>query len=70
VVSARGAAADTRATAAPLTQPSQPTGFVALRSSEGSLEGKIWEFLGQWLGSWLGGPLAAQKSQAQLGVAE
>jgi hypothetical protein len=42
VVSSRGGvAADTTATSAPLTKPSQPTRLVALRSPGGSLGGKI-----------------------------
>ena len=60
------AAADTRATAAPLTQPSQPAQLVALRSWGSALGEKIWEFFWELLGSWLGDPLAAVKPQAQL----
>ena len=39
-----GAAAETTARAEPLTQPSQPTGLVALRSWGSALKGKIWGF--------------------------
>jgi len=30
----------------------------------------VWKFFWEWLESWLGDPLAAQISQAQLGVVE
>ena len=69
VVSSRvAAAADTRATATPLTKPSHPTRHVALRSPGGVLWEKNWEFLGQWLELWLGDPGQTLKNQAQLGV--
>ena len=66
VVSALGAAAaDTRATAPPLTQPRQPRPPVALLSCGGLWEEKIGEFSGRRLGSWLGDLGQLLKSQAQ-----
>ena len=69
VVSSLGAAAaDTRATATPLTKPSQPARLVALLSRwQSAGKKKLGNPLG-WLGYWLAALVPTLKSQAQLGV--
>ena len=59
------AAADTRATAAPLIYPRQPRPPVALRSWESGLGEKIGGFFWEWLGDWLGNLWLPLKSQTQ-----
>ena len=71
VVSALGAAAaDTRATAAPLIYPTEPGKVVALLSRWGSAGKKNRSNRLQWLGYWLADPGQPLKNQAQLGLLE
>ena len=70
-VSARGGGADdTRAKAAPLTKPSQPTRLVAVRSRwQSAGKKKLGNPLG-WLGYWLADPGQPLKNQAQIELLE
>ena len=71
VFSALSAApADTRATAPPMTKPSQPTQLVAVRSHWQSAGKKKLENPFGWLGYWLAALLPTLKNQAQIELLE